>query len=59
MVSIYANLWEQKEIVDIKKEPNSHRICLEHQHGHHVIVLEHHYGHCDIMSKRPIFSQRT
>jgi len=27
-----------KESVYIRKEFNSHRICLEHQHGHHFIV---------------------
>ena len=27
-----------KEIVYIRKESNSHRICLEHQHGRRFIV---------------------
>jgi len=31
-----------KEIVDIRKEFNSHKIGLVHQHGHRFIVLEHH-----------------
>ena len=28
----------KKESVYIRKEFNSYRICLEHQHGHHFIV---------------------
>ena len=33
-----------KGIVYIWKEFNSHRICLEHQHGRRFIVLKHQYG---------------
>ena len=32
----------------IRKEFNSYRISLEHQHGHHFIVMEHQYGGCDV-----------
>ena len=38
-----------KEIVYIRKESNSHRICLEHQHGRRFLVLEHQYGRRDVM----------
>ena len=34
---------------DIRKEFNSHRTGLGHQHGHHFIILGHQYGHCDII----------
>ena len=34
-----------KERVCIRKEFNSHRIGLGHQHGRHFIVLGHQYGH--------------
>ena len=33
-----------KQIVYVRKEFNSHRICLEHQHGHCFIVLEYQNG---------------
>ena len=33
-----------KESVYIRKEFNSQRIGLEHQHGRRLIVLEHQYG---------------
>ena len=38
-----------KESVYIRKELNSHRIGLVHQHGRRFIVLEHQYGCRDIM----------
>ena len=38
-----------KESFYIRKELNSHRISLEHQHGRRFIVLEHQYGCRDIM----------
>ena len=38
-----------KESVCIRKEFNSHRIGLGHQHGHRFIVLGHEYGRCDVM----------
>ena len=38
-----------KESVYIRKEFNSHRIGLEHEHGRHFIVLGHHYGPRDVM----------
>ena len=47
------------ESVHVRKEFNSHRIVLEHQHGprfivlehqyrRRFIVLEHQYGRCDV-----------
>ena len=33
MDSIYANLYEQKKCFYIRKEFNSHRVVLVHQHG--------------------------
>ena len=44
----------RKESVCIRKEFNSHRIVLVHQHGHRFIVLEHQYGRRDVMWKRSI-----
>ena len=38
----------------MRKESNSHRICLEHQYGRRFIVLEHQYGRRDVMWKRSI-----
>ena len=32
----------------IRKEFNSHRISLEHQHGHRFVVMERQYGGCDV-----------
>ena len=43
-----------KEICYIRKGSNSHRICLEHQHGRCFIVLEHQYGRRDVMWKRSL-----
>ena len=43
-----------KKNVYIRKEFNSHRICLKHQHGRPFIVLEHQYGRFDVMWKRSI-----
>ena len=40
--------------VCIRKEFNSHRICLGHQHGRRYIVLGHQYGRRDVMWKHPI-----
>ena len=40
---------ETKGSVYIRKEFNSHRICLVHQHGRRFIVLEHQYGRRDFM----------
>ena len=37
------------ESVYIRKESNSQRIVLEHQHGRRFIVLEHQYGRCEVM----------
>ena len=42
---IYGN----KESVYIRKEFNSHRIGLGHQHGRRFIVLGHQYGRRDVM----------
>ena len=33
----------------LRKESNSHRICLQHQHRGRFIVLEHQYGGRDVM----------
>ena len=38
-----------KENVCTRKESNSHRIGMEHQHGRRFIVLEHQYGRRDVM----------
>ena len=38
-----------KEIFYIRKEINSHRICLEHHHGRRFIALEHQYGRREVM----------
>ena len=38
-----------KESICIRKEFNSHRTGLGHQHGHRFIVVGHQYGHHDIM----------
>ena len=40
---------ETKRSVYIRKEFNSHRICLVHQHRRRFIVLEHQYGRRDVM----------
>ena len=45
---------ETKESVYIRKEFNSHRTGLLHQHGRRFIVLEHQYGCRDVMCKRSI-----
>ena len=38
-----------KESICIRKEFNSHRTGLGHQHGRRFIVLGHQYGRCDVM----------
>ena len=43
-----------KESVCIRKEFNSHRTGLEHQHGRRFIVLGHQYGRRDVMCKHSI-----
>ena len=43
-----------KESVCIRKEFNSHRIVLGHQHGRRFIVLGHQYGRRDVMWKHSI-----
>ena len=43
-----------KESVCIRKEFNSHRTSLGHQHGRHFIVLGHQYGRRDVMWKHSI-----
>ena len=40
--------------VCIRKELNSHRICLGHQHGRRFIILGHQYGRRDVMWKHSI-----
>ena len=39
----------KKENFNVRKEFNSHRIFLVHQHGHCFIVLKHQYGRRDVM----------
>ena len=63
-MQIYGN--QKKKNVYIGKESNSHRLCLEHQHGRRFIiglehqygrpfiVLEHQYGRRDVMWKHSI-----
>ena len=41
----------KKEDFYVRKEFNSHRICLEDQHGCCFIVLRHQYGRRDVMFK--------
>ena len=43
-----------KESIYMRKEFNSQRIFLVHQHGRRFIVLEHQYGRRDVMWKRSI-----
>ena len=43
-----------KGCVCIRKEFNSHRICLGHQHGRRYIVLGHQHGRHDVMWKHSI-----
>ena len=43
-----------KESVCIRKEFNSHRTGLGHQHGRRLIVLGHQYGRRDVMWKHCI-----
>ena len=40
----------------MRKEINSQRILLVHQHGRRFIVLEHQYGRRDVMWKRSIIA---
>ena len=54
MARIYANLLEQKNGIYRRKELNSQRIFLVHQHGCCFIVLEHQYGRRDVLWKRSI-----
>ena len=42
-----------KESVSMRKDFNSHRTGLGHQHGRRFIVLGHQYGHRDVMRKHP------
>ena len=54
MASIYTNLLEQKKAIYMRKELNSQRIVLVHQHGRSFTVLEHQFGRLDVMWKRSI-----
>ena len=47
-----------KESVCIRKEFNSHRILLVHQHGRRFIVLEHQYGRREVVWKRSIITSK-
>ena len=48
-----------KESVCIRKEFNSHRTRLGHQHGRRFIVLGHQHGRRDVMWKHSIWSKIT
>ena len=48
-----------KERVWVRKELNSHRTGMGHQHGRRSIVLGHQYGCCDIMWKHSIFKNNS
>ena len=48
-----------KESVCIRKEFNSQRFSLGHQHGHCFIVLGHQHGHRDVMWKHSIHETST
>ena len=54
MASIYANLFEQKNVLEKKKESKFHTIGLEHQHSRRFTVLKQQHGHRDVMCKRSI-----
>ena len=43
----------------MRKEFNSQRIGLGHQHGRRFIVLGHQYGRRDVTSKHPIKKDRS
>ena len=45
--SIQIYIMGTKEFFYIRKESNSHRICLEQQYGRCFIVLKHQYGRRD------------
>ena len=45
-IQIYSN---KRKSLHLRKEVNSQRTTLEHQHGHHIMVLEHQYGLSDVM----------
>ena len=47
-------IYWKKESIYIRKEFNSHRIGLAHQHGRRFIVLGHQYGRRDVMWKHSI-----
>ena len=51
-----CNFIETKESVCIRKEFNSQRTGLGHQHGRRFIVLGHQYGRRDVMWKHSIES---
>jgi len=53
VASSHANLWKKRKYC-IRKELNSHRIGLVHQHGRLFIVFGHEYGCCGVMQKRSI-----
>ena len=40
-MAITCTFIRRKELVNIRKEFNSHRICLQHQHNRRFTVLEH------------------
>ena len=46
---------ETKESVFIRKEFNSHRTRLGHQHGRRLIVLGHQYGRRDVIIVKTLY----
>ena len=53
-MQIYSN---KRKSLHLRKEVNSQRTTLEHQHGRCFMVLEHQYGHGDVMWKWSIYSR--
>ena len=58
MVSINANFFGTKENVCIRKECNSHRTGLGHQHGRRCIVFGHQYG-CRDVCENTLYESRV
>ena len=58
LARIYANLIGTKKCIYMRKELNSPRIFLVHQHGRRFIILEHQYGRRDVTWKRSIRAEQ-
>ena len=48
VLNVLFKLIGTKENVCIRKEFNSHRICLEHHHSRRFIVIKHQCDRCDV-----------